>query len=477
MPDYSYLARPQTHANSPFANLGDLLNVARSATQLQRERGTLLTDIEQRKAESARAVTEADVSRRTADPRVQQQAAQTRSAETAATASQWQLDNAQAGKAYEIAAGVAQDPAIAAGDSAGIVKALMSAEDHMRAAKIPEDKIRVQMAPLYGAASRDPKSVRQMLDNIVRSGSGVSAQAGVINAPVQILNTGAEYRPVQTQPGAQGGIKPGAGTSGPSIAPVQVPPGQRQEVSINPVTSSPQVVEKDAAGNVLTVRPAPTQGIPQLGVGQPQDIPILTNLRAQTNQAASQVPQSRFNNAQIIKLADETNTGTGAQILRNLGGGYAALPWTTDAAKNFDTLGHFIALEAANTAKAMGANTDSARDMASQASSSAGWTRDAIKSAVKVNDALAVGLDKFNQGMEKAIAANGGNILAVRQFQNAWSQAFDPNVYRYANALAAKDDAEITKILGPAGSEARKQKALELARKSAILHSLSTEGR
>lgn len=476
MPDYSHLARPQTQ--TPFSTLGDLLNVARTANTLQREQGTLLADIERSKAESARAVTEADVSRRTADPRVAQQAAQTSSAQTAAKHSQWQLTTEQARKAYEIAAGVYKDPAVVKGESAGSMAALMRAEEMMRVNEVPESTIRVQMAPLYQAAAHRPSELRQMLENIVQSGSGVAAQAAVLNTPVQLLNTGGGFVPVQTQPGAQGGIQPGAGTAGTQIAPVQVPPGQRQEVGFHPVTRSPIVTEKDAAGNVIGVRPAPTQGaVPQLAPGQPEDIPILTNLRAQVNAAAAKTPESRFNNSQILKLVNETDTGRQAELVRTMKGPVAGIPWETAGATRYDQLGHFIALEAANSAAAMGAGTDAARTLAEQKTASTGWTPEAIKSAVKVNDALSVGLQKFNEGMEKAIAGNQGNILAVRGFQNAWTQAFDPNVYRYANALATKDEAEIAKILGPAGSEQRKQRALELAQKSAVLHRLTTEGR
>ena len=51
--------------------------MARGATALQRERGTLQADIERAKAESSRAGTEAMVAGQTAQPRIEQQVAHT----------------------------------------------------------------------------------------------------------------------------------------------------------------------------------------------------------------------------------------------------------------------------------------------------------------------------------------------------------------------------------------------------------------
>lgn len=471
MPDYGIAAQIKP-PQSAFSQLGEMLNVARGATALERERGTLLSDIERAKAESSRAVTESGVAAQTATPRVEAQKAATATAQTGAVSSQWKLDAEQAAKAYEIAAGVAQDPAVVQGDSAGSMQALMRAEEQMRAHKIPEDKIRAQTAPLYMIATHKPEQLRQALDNIVRSGSGVSAQAGVINAPVQMLNTGAELKPVQLQPGAQGGMQ--AGTA---PIPQQLPLAQRQEVSANPITGNPQTTTKDAQGNVVGVAATPTAAtVPLLNPGQREDIPILTNLRSAVNSAAAQAPESRFHNSQILKLVDETDTGRRAELVRTLKGPLAGIPWETQGATKFDQLGHFIARETAANSKAMNAGTDAARGLAEQANASTGWTPQAIKSAVKINDAFATGLQNYNKGMEAAIQRNGGNVLAVRPFQNAWSQAFDPNIYRFANAMESGDKAEITKILGPEGSKERATKAAELARKSATLFRLSTEG-
>ncbi len=453
MPDYSFIAQPKTPEG--VQTLGSLVNTAQGAQALQR--GQLGLQYE----------------RATLQPSIAQQQAQTQSAQTAAQSSAFKLSAEQSSAAMQIAGGLLQDPRIANGDPDGTIEAANEAYGQMVAAGIPKGTADF-WASQVKAKARQPGAAAQLLRNITRANAGSATQAGVINAPLTPLNTGGSIVPTQLQPSAEGAIQ--AGPAG--AIQTTITPAERQNVSINPVTASPMTTSKDAQGNVTGVTATPTgAGVPQLAPGQPEDIKLLAPIRSSVNTAAAKVGEHHFNNQQIIKLADETNTGKGSQIVANLRGQYVGMPWTSDSAKNFNSLGHFLALETQTNAQAMGLSTDAARELSGQAVASTGWTKDAIKTAAKVNDALATGLDYFNRGMEKAIADNGGNVLAMRPFQNAWSQAFDPNVYRYANALEANDKAEIAKILGPEGSAQRKAKAAELARKSATLYRLSNEGK
>jgi hypothetical protein len=232
-------------------------------------------------------------------------------------------------------------------------------------------------------------------------------------------------------------------------------PSQREEVSTNPVTQTPQTLKKDAQGRVIGVTQTPAgEGIPRLQPGEPQEIPIRTQQRAAVNQAAAKVPEQRFNNKQIISLAHDAFAGTGGEALTRLGslpGLQGMVPG--DAAGNMQRLGHFMALQSQANAQAMGAGTDQARAIAEQASGSTKWTPEAIISTAKVNDALSTGVDLFNRGMEKAISQRGGNVLAVRDFQNAWSQNFDPQAIMLHNAIQSKDKTEVDKIVKSVGGK------------------------
>lgn len=453
----------QIRTPNAMETIGNIVNIARGQQDYQRGAVAL---------EKEKALLQPGIAQGVAQSKTAEE--QARQAEIRTNLDKFKLTGDYAQKARDISQQLVNDPDVINGNADGIVTKIAAARQMMIESGIPPAIAEVQAAHLMQAAAQNPKGIRQALLNSIQAGIGSTGQAANIReAGVPVTNQ-QQTSVVSTNPFSATPVgQPIAGTPQQQL----ISPSEQETVSINPITRAPMTTTKDTSGRVTGVTQTPTgKGVPQLAPGQPEDIPILTNLRATINTAAAKVPESHFNNSQIIKLADETNTGKGAAILQNMKGGYAGIPWTADTAKNYNSLGHFIALEAQNNAKAMGAGTDAARDLSSQATASTGWTKDAIKTAAKVNDALATGLDYFNRGMEKAIAANDGNILAVRGFQNAWSQAFDPNVYRYANALQANDKAEIAKILGPEGSAQRKAKAGELARKSATLYRLSEQG-
>ena len=488
MPDYSYLAKPQTGGG--LETLSNVLGMARGATALQRERGTLSADIERAKAESSRAVTEADVSKRTAQPRIEQQEAHTATAKTGAAAAQWRLDADQATKGYEIAAGIAQDPAVVKGDSRGSMEALMRAEEQMRNLKIPEGTIRAQMAPLYMTAAHKPEGLRQMLDNIVRSGSGVQTQAGVINTPVSPVQTpSGAIAPLQLQPGAQGGVQPVpiSATQQPANAPPQpgiIPPGippsgvERQSVD---ALGRPVIERKDQAGAISYAPPPGSQYKPLMTL-PPGETPAtatpLLALRDKAQEVAAHAPEQRFNNRQILELTDDAFTGTGspklASLLNSVGLSQFVPKKPEDMAAATSQLQHFIGLQIQQNAAAQGANTDAARQLAAQAVLPVNTPAQAIKAITKINDAYVKGAEEFNKGMQAAInsPSNTKDIFAIRDFQNAWSANMDPRISLLQNAWESGDKKEIEKIKKELGPEGIKQ----LMTKARNLHNLSTRG-
>lgn len=340
----------------------------------------------------------------------------------------------------------------------------------------PQLKPAVDFAWKYSLepSAKDPAAWKNAVLKVGQSAMAPTAQATAMTpSGPQVSNN------VQT---GTINLNPMAGPTGivpETVVNQQLPLGERQNVTINPVTQSPQTVTKDAFGNVRGVTATPTGGgVPQLAPGQPQDLPIITKERADLNSAAAQVPTQRFNNRQIISLSDSdllNTSGTGAQRISAILGA-VGVPAGSDYATNVQKLGHYLALQAQSNAKVMGATTDQSREVSEAASGSLKMTPDALKSVAKVNDAFATGLENYNKGMEAAIRNAGGNVLAARDFKNAWSASFDPNVYRYANALESGDKREIDAILGKPGSAERTKKARELAVKSQRLYQLSTGG-
>ena len=294
------------------------------------------------------------------------------------------------------------------------------------------------------AQERDPKKLTETAYRLAQATTSVAEQTGAKTG--SRISTGGEI--VQASP-----VATALGAAAAPI-PATLPIAQREEVSTNPVTQMPIVTKRNAQGHVTEVSGAPTgAGVPQLQPGDPQAIPILTQQRSAVNQAAAKVPEQRFNNKQIIALAPAALAGTGGDALTKLGSTIGIQMVAGDQPGNMQRLAHFMALQAQANAQAMGAGTDQARSIAEQASGSTKWTPEAIISTAKVNDALSTGVDLFNRGMEKAISSKGGNVLAVRDFQNAWSQNFDPQAVMLHNAIQSKDAKEVEKIVKSVGGK------------------------
>ena len=168
---------------------------------------------------------------------------------------------------------------------------------------------------------------------------------------------------------------------------------------------------------------------------------------------ASKVPDIRFNTNKIIELAKKTTTGSGADLVRNLRGGFAALPFTDDKATNFDLLGHQLSLQTQAAANSPGINgTNAGQALASQIGGHEHWTADALVQASRINRAMAEAKDLFNQGIknltpEKAI-----------KYQNAWNNTLDVNTLRLYDAFKNKIEdpngyKDVVKELGGSKSE------------------------
>ncbi len=160
---------------------------------------------------------------------------------------------------------------------------------------------------------------------------------------------------------------------------------------------------------------------------------------ANASEAAKTVQLQQFNNNQIIKLADKVATGAGAEVLANLSGGYAGLPFTSDNADNLNKLGHYMALQTAALTKSAGvANTNAGQELSGEMSGKLSWTPEAIKSTARVNRALSSGADMFNRGIQNSYAKTKSPFSA-RDFQNKWSQVADVDAIRLIDAAKNKE--------------------------------------
>lgn len=439
-----------TKIESPdaFKTIGNVLNmraqqqqIEQGGVNLERSRATLGADIEAAKSRSALAGTEARVASETASPRISQAGSESQTAATNAELAKYRLSGTEAAIGRDATTALIQHPAVVNGDADGILAALQQQKQAMIDQGMSPVKAEAQYIHAAQVALSNPKGFRQFLANTLNVGLGAGGQAQ------QNL----------------------------------VPAGQQQTREGADIRGNPTVTQKDQFGNVqqgaLPVAGAPPGPTPAMRFPQGENAQTaapLHALRENAQNIAAQAPTMHANNRQILELAPEAFTGTGsgkvAAFLNSVG-----IPWDSAKGEATAQLRHFIALQIEQQARAQGASTDAARHMAEQAVLPSDSPEKAIKAITKVNDAYVTAGEHFNQGLQATLKnpANAAkDIFAVRDFQNAWSQAMDPRIFQIENAAAAGDKAEITRIktmLGPAGIK-------ELLRKAQTLRALTTGG-
>lgn len=177
MPDYSFLSQPQV-PNS-FQRIGEMVNFARGATELQKERATMQANIERAKAESSSAQTAANVAAQTAQPTIQQAQQAARQAEIKTNLDKFRLTGDYAQRARDIGQQLVSDPDVVNGNAQGIIPKIRAARQMMVESGVPQDVAEVQASHLISAAAADPKNFRQLLLNSIQAGLGSSGQAAV----------------------------------------------------------------------------------------------------------------------------------------------------------------------------------------------------------------------------------------------------------------------------------------------------------
>lgn len=430
-------------------SISGMLNFAGQALDVKKKAETLAADIERAKAESSRAGTEATVAAETAQPRIAHSKSDAEIAATNAARSAFALQGDQSQAAMQIAGGLFRDPRIQDdANPAGKIEAISEARDAMVARGVPKPTADWYTSQLISKAHQ-PGAVYQGLQNFIQANAGGTSQAGVLNAPLTPVGTGPRVEFKQLQPGA-----PGAQQAGSSA---RVEPGPTQaETASTDALGRPVVQTRDATGRI-DYRFASGSGKPlmTLPAGETADTGrALMGLRDQAQAAAAQAPGQHFNNQQILRLADNAFTGTKSEQLAKVLNAVGVQNVSGETAKDTAQLRHFLALEVETNAKSIGANTDAARALAERAVLPTDTPGEAIKKITRINDAYVTAKELFNRGMDTAIkrADNTKDIFAVRDFQNAWTQNFDPNLVRLYNAFRESDKKEadaIAKELGP----------------------------
>lgn len=304
------------------------------------------------------------------------------------------------------------------------------------------------------------------------------AQETALAPKATLQSTGGALVPVTTTPSV-GGTAPRVEATGTPI-PMTLPPGSREVPTGRfDAANNPTALRYDASGRLLGEFPiseaparggapaatapaatapaapamgkTPTAGPVQSQMNQalqlrripagetPETMRGLQDIRSKANESAKGVQGQVFNSNEIIKLADQATTGRGAEMLANLSGGYAAIPFGGDMATNLQQLGHYMSLQTQALSSSSGMNTDAGRAIAAESSGTTRWTPEAIKSTARVNRALALATQMYNNGLESAISKSNGDIFAARKYTNDWSNNLDIKALKLYDSFINQD--------------------------------------
>lgn len=202
--------------------------------------------------------------------------------------------------------------------------------------------------------------------------------------------------------------------------------------------------------------------------GQAEDIGRYQEEVANTRSAADQAPSNRNIFQHILKLADDTQTGPLVSFLQNnpIGGQVFG--------DNYQELGKYLEKNAIANMQAMGGPPSDARlSAAVAANGSTRFNPKALKAVTQFNYATNTGLERYRQGLDKAIGTKEQDYSKLPEFKAQWAKNFDIDAFRLENAIADGDESaqrEILEGMTPARST-------EVARKMQNLDALAETGR
>ncbi len=317
----------------------------------------------------------------------------------------------------------------------------------------------------------------QQLQNLMRQWSvaatspeNAAAQSGydttMVQGPKGLV-------PTNVNPRAPGGVGPVGAPQEQGLAPTVVG---------NPLTGAPTVIgalSPGAAG-------APGGGAPQSNAssayprlntmnpypGEQADLAGFQKYVAQVRQEGDQAPLMHNINQNILQLSENAKTGPGSPIWQHIIGALGA-PFGLSPTANYQEVGKFLEKNAIQNMQAMGGPPSDARlSAAAAANGGPEFSPKALRYVTEFNNATVSALEMYRQGLDKAVGTVGPNYLATPEFRAAWAKNFDIRVFELQNALQAKDEPAVKRVL----SGLTKSQAQALKQKWANLQMLSETG-
>ncbi len=338
-----------------------------------------------------------------------------------------------------------------------------------------------------------PKTMAQQRQGALafsRAGLGSSEVSGPggVSTPItgtQILPSGQAAGTVQSR---QGG---GLATAGEGVS-LGLSPAQLAQTITLPngqVTTLGQFIGHGQRGQARPMPAGPTQTAAPSGQAQPghprtaaQDAPDPNAPKAVqdayytavkgANDHVSAVRSGDENyglnmriSDQIRSLSKTTTSGPGAGSLHPVMG-VLGLPFGSDNVADYQLMGAYLDRQAATMRTAMGLPSTNEGIQTSQAIvGNAEYQAKALQDKNDLTQALSEGFHQYRNGLDR-VAGFGGQASpqAVNNFKNAWTSAFDPNVYRgeLAYKRSKAEGNKFVQSLDPVEAASLKQKRATL---------------
>lgn len=433
------------------ASLSSMLDMRGKMLGIKKAQATLDSEIAQQQAQSQSAQAKAQVDQANINPLIAQQQADTSTAQTDAQSHAFDLQNKKHQQTIGTITGLIGDESVRNGDGKGIMAALDAATKNAIAYGANPEEVQASIAPIMQMAQSNPKMVQPVLINLLRQGLQLPNQASVAQPSGPMMNTGQVQYQVNTNPLSAAPQGPVAGTG----AVNQIPVGTQV---FDPGTNAPAITAPGGA-----IQSGPALGVPaQIEANQEE----VKSIRS----AGDQVPTQRNINQSILKLSKDTTTGPGSAIWQKALGA-TSLGQFGD---NYQELGKYLEKNAIANMNAMGGSPSDARlQAAAAANGSTQYNPKALQEVTKFNDAATTAMDKYRQGVDRAVGLRNQDVNALPEFKSAWAKNLDPNIFRAENAIRDNDTMELQKLKSELGEKGLK----ELARKRAVLEKLSATGK
>jgi len=390
------------------SNLGDIVNMARGVQAYQKQAATMPYEIQQQKTASEKGV--------------------------------FELNQKQTQALYDLAGAALQDPRLKTGKPEDAMDVMIEQKERARSLGLPEKTVESVFAPYTYAAVHKTSLLPQMLANTIQGGIGAQGQA-----QQSLVSAGAQ-----------------------------------QQVGGTDISGNPTVYQRDRFGNIVQT-PLPVGGVAgqapgnmRIAPGESQEtIQGFQADRALAKQAATAAAPA-LNNIQTVRkflpLAQVGKYSEAVAGMQSVLGNLAGSTPEEKAASARDIIQKNIADLASQKNAALGGKFAADLNAAQESIASAGKNPTAILKSMQQLEPLVQHSLNYQQGLEKAIAKNGGNIQVKRKFDNEMIDAFDPQAMMVYNAYKSGDKQEFAELTKGMSETKKREIATKMQRYNSLIN-------